>query len=136
MSNIPLRTFRRSRNPRSGYAPLRTEQDDDDANANGSTNGNNQQTMPVQATVTKAAVSVANHRWKGKGKKKQSYQDDPEEAEGLLGDDEARDSEEEVGRAGPARLPTHEVRYIPPIASVHLTPSSDRLRGPVPARNM
>jgi hypothetical protein len=111
MSDIPLRTFGRLRNSRSGYTPLNTEQDEYDADGNGSVSGNSHQTMPLQATATKAAVSAAsqNHqRWKGK--KKQSYQDDPEEHEGLLGDDEDRDSEDGVGRAGPARIPTQEVR--------------------------
>ena len=105
MSDIPLRTFGRSRNTRSGYAPLNTEQDEYDID------GNNHQTMPLQ-TVTKAAVSAAkqnHHRWKGK--KKQSFQDDPEEQEGLLRD-EVHDSEDEVGRAGPARPPSQEVRPI------------------------
>ena len=100
MSDIPLRTFRRSRNSRSGYAPLRTEQDEDDADAN-------QQTMPAQTTITKAAVSAASQRWKGK--RKQNYKDDPEEHEGLLGDDGGHDSEEEVRGAGPARSPVCEV---------------------------
>ena len=83
--------------------------------------------MPARATVTKAAASATNQRWKGK--KKQTYQDDPGETEGLLGDDEARDSEEEVGRAGPARLPTHEVRSAPDVTQLGLKPSSDRLHG-------
>ena len=74
-------------------------------------NRNNQQNMPAQTIVTKVAASAANQRWKGK--KKQGYQDDLEEQEGLLGDGEGRDSEEEVGRAGPARLPTHEVCSTP-----------------------
>ena len=63
--------------------------------------------MPAQTTITKPAVSVASHRWKGKNK--QTYQDYPEEQEGLLGDDDALDSEEEVEREVPARLLTHEV---------------------------
>jgi len=114
MSDIPLRTLGRSRNSRSGYAPLNTEQDECDADDNGSVSRNNHQAMTLQTTVTKAAVSVAsqNHqRWKGK--KKQGYQDDPEEHEGLLGDGEGHDSEDEVGRAGPARIPTREVCRIP-----------------------
>ena len=134
MSDIPLRTFRRSRNPRSGYTPLKTEQDEHDANANGSVSRNNQQTMPAQTTVTKAAASIASQRWKGK--RKQTYQDDPEEAEGLLGDDEAGDSDEGVGRAGPARLPAHEVFSFALLTQFDLIPSSDQLRGRVPARNM
>lgn len=111
MSDIPLRTFGRSRNSRSGYAPLNTERDEYDAGGNGRVSGKNRQTMPLQTTVAKTAVSAAsqNHqRWKGK--KKQGYQDDPEEHEGLLGDDEGHDSEDEVGRAGPARIPTQSVR--------------------------
>jgi len=112
MSDIPLRTFGRSRNSRSGYAPLNTEQDEYEADGNGSVSRNNHQTMPLQATATKAAVSAANHkRWKGKNK--QVYQDDPEEHEGLLGGDEDHDSEDEVGRAGPARVPSQEVRPTP-----------------------
>ena len=105
MSDIPLRTFGRSRNPRSGYTPLNTEQDEYNAN------GNNPQTMPSQATATNAAVSAARQnyqRWKGK--KKQTYEDDPEEHEGLLEDDRSHDGEDAVGRAGPARLHTQEVR--------------------------
>ena len=135
MSDIPLRTFRRSRNSRSGYAPLKTEQDEYDANENGSVigNRNNQQNMPAQTIVTKVAASAANQRWKGK--KKQGYQDDLEEQEGLLGDAEGRDSEEEVGRAGPARLPAHEVCSNPHTARFHLIPSSDQLHGRVLARN-
>ena len=103
MSDIPLRTLGRSRNPRSGYTPLNTE----DAN------GNNPQAMPSQATATNAAVSAARQnyqRWKGK--KKQTYEDDPEEHEGLLGDDGSHDGEDEVGRAGPGRLHTQEARSI------------------------
>jgi len=126
MSDIPLRTFGRSRNTKSGYAPLNTEQDEYDVNDNGSVNGNNRQPMPLQ-TVTKAAVSAANRRWKGK--QKQSFQDDPEEHEGLLGDGEGRDSEDEVGRAGPARPSPQEVRPISCITQFHLTSNSDRLRG-------
>ena len=114
MSDIPLRTFGRSRNPRSGYAPLNTEQDEYGTGGNGSVGRNNHQTMPLQTTATKAAVSVANQNYKRwKGKKKQSYQDDPEEQEGLLGDGEGRDSEDEVERAGPARIPTQEVCQTP-----------------------
>ena len=107
MSDIPLRTFGRSSRNRSGYTPLRTEHDDYDASRNENGSGNSQHNMPAQTTITNAAASAASHRWKGK--KKQTYQDDPEEQEGLLGDDDARDSEEEVGRAVPARLHTHEV---------------------------
>jgi len=113
MSDIPLRTFRRSRNSISGYAPLNTERDEHDDNANERVDANNHQAMPLQTTATKAAVSAArqNHqRWKGK--KKQAYQDDPEEHEGLLADDQGRDSEDEVGRPGPARRPVQEVRPI------------------------
>ena len=108
MSDIPLRTLGRSRNSRSGYAPLNTEQDEHDADGNRSVN---QQAMPSQTTVTRVAASVArqNHQ-KWKGKKKQTYQDDPEEHEGLLEDDQGHDSEDEVGRPGPARLPAHDVR--------------------------
>ncbi|KAF9784605.1 aminophospholipid-transporting P-type ATPase [Thelephora terrestris] len=106
MSDIPLRNFRRSRNSRSGYAPLRTERDEHDANENGSVIGNTRQSMPAQSSVTKVAASATNQRWKGK--KKQVYRDDLEEQEGLLRDGEGHDSEEEVGRAGPARLPTQE----------------------------
>ena len=110
MSDIPLRTFGRSRNSRSGYTPLNTEQDEYDHNANGRADGNNHQSMPLQTTATKATVSAARHnqqRWKGK--KRQSYQDDPEEHEGLLGDDHGHDSEEEVGRPGPTRRPVRPV---------------------------
>ena len=114
MSDIPLRTFGRSRNSRSGYAPLNTEQDEYEADGNGSVSRNNHQTMPLQATATKAAVSAANQNHKrSKGKNKQVYQDDPEEHEGLLGDDEDHDSGDEVGRAGPARVPSREVRPTP-----------------------
>ena len=115
MSDIPLRTFRRSRNSRSGYAPLNTEQDEHDGNANERVDGNNHPSMPLQTTATKASVSAARHnhqRWKGK--KRQSYQDDPEEHEGLLGDDGGHDSEDEVGRPGPAMHPAQEVRPTPP----------------------
>ena len=113
MSDIPLRTFGRSRNSRSGYTPLNTEQDEYGASGDG-VNSNNQQTMPLQANVTMAAVSGAqqNHQ-RRKGKKKQTYQDDPEEHEGLLADDQGGDSEGEVERPGPARLPAHEVRSTP-----------------------
>lgn len=137
MSDIALRTFGRSRHSRSGYTPLNTEQDEHDANENGGVNGDNHQTMPLQTTATKAAVSVArqNHqRWKGK--KKQSYQDDPEEHEGLLEDELGHDSEDEVGRPGPARLPTHEVRPTPHISRFSLTSDSGLLRGRVPAENI
>ena len=105
MSDIPLRTFGRSRNHRSGYTPLNTEQDEYEVN------GNNPQTMPSQATATNAAVSAARQnyqRWKGK--KKQTYQDDPEEHEGLLEDGGGHDGEGEVGRVGPARPHTQEAR--------------------------
>jgi len=115
MSDIPLRTFGRSRNSRSGYAPLNTERDEYDGNENERVDGNNHQSMPLQTTATKATVSAARHnhqRWKGK--KRQSYQDDPEEQQGLLGDGEGHDSEEEVGRPGPARRSTQEVRPTPP----------------------
>ena len=131
MSDIPLRTLRKSRNSRSGYAPLNAGQDEYDAN------GSNHQAMPLQTTVTKVAVSVGrqNHqRWKGK--KKQGYQDDPEEQEGLLGDDEGHYSEDEVGRAGPARIPTQEVRLASSATLSHLTSNSDPLRGRVPIGNM
>ena len=114
MSDIPLRTFGRSRNSRSGYTPLNTEQDEYDHNENGRADGNNHQSMPLQTTATKATVSAARHnqqRWKGK--KRQSYQDDPEEHEGLLGDDHGHDSEEEVGRPSPTRRPAQEVRPVP-----------------------
>jgi len=137
MSDIPLRTFGRSRNPRSGYAPLNTEQDEYDADGNGRVNGNNHQTMPLQTIVTKTAASAArqNHqRWKGK--KKQTYQDDPEEHEGLLGDDQGHDSEDGAERAGPARLPSQEVRPTSSIACLRLTSSSDQLRCRVLAGNM
>lgn len=127
MSNIPLRTLRRSRNARSGYTPLRTERDGDDPNGNESVNGNNQHTMPPQATVTRAAAVVTNQRWKGK--KKQNYQDDPEEYEGLLRGDEDPDGEEEegVGRAGPAGVPIHEV--CPALYAIRccLTSRSDQI---------
>ena len=110
MSDIPLRTFGRSRNSRSGYTPLNTEQDDYDASANRSVSENNHQAMSSRM-ITRAAVSTANQnqqRWKGK--KKQTYQDDPEEHEGLLGDDRGHGSEDEAERAGPARHPTPKVR--------------------------
>ena len=116
MSDIPLRTFGRSRNSRSGYTPLNTEQDEHEASGNGSATGSNHQTMPLQTTATKVAVSGArqNHqRWKGK--KKQTYQDDPEEHEGLLGDDQGHGSEDEVGRPGPARPPALEARTTSPM---------------------
>lgn len=90
--------------------------------------------MPVHAAVATAATSAANQRWKGK--KKQIYQDDPEEAVGLLGDDEARDSEEEVERAGPARHPTHSVCSVVYTTSLDLIPSSDQLCGRIPAGNI
>jgi len=132
MSDIPLRTFGRSRNSRSGYAPLNTEQDGYDANGN--VNENNQ-TMPVQTVVTKAAVANHNRkRWKGK--KKQTYQDDPEEHEGLLGDDQDHDSEDEVGRAGPARPTAQEARPTSHIALLHLISSSDRFLGRALAEEM
>ena len=136
MSDIPLRTFGRSRNSRSGYTPLNTEQDEYGASGDG-VNSNNQQTMPLQGNVTRAAVSGAqqNHqRWKGK--KKQTYQDDPEEHEGLLRDDQGGDSEGEVERPGPARLPAHEVRLTPCVTRRYLTFSSDLLHGQVLAGNM
>jgi len=137
MSDIPLRTFGRSRNSRSGYAPLNTEQDEYDGNANGRADGNNHQSMPLQTTATKATVSAARHnhqRWKGK--KRQSYQDDPEEHEGLLGDDQGHDSEEEVGRPGPARRPPPEVRPTPNATWFYLTSNSGPLRGRVLVVNM
>ena len=137
MSDIPLRTFGRSRSSRSGYTPLNTEQDEYNANGSRGVDNNNHQTMPLQTNVTRAAISGANQnhqRWKGK--KKQTYQDDPEEHEGLLGDDQHHDSEDEVGRPGPARLPTHEVWSTPHNAWLWLTSSSDRLRGRLLAGSM
>ena len=137
MSDIPLRTFGRSRNSRSGYTPLNTEQDEYDGNANGRADGNNHQSMPLQTTATKATVSAARHnhqRWKGK--KRQSYQDDPEEQEGLLGGDQGPDSEEEVGRPGPARRSVLEVRPTPHVTWFYLTSSSGPLHGQVPVVNM
>ena len=53
--------------------------------------------MPVQTAITKIAVANQNQqRWKEK--KRQTYQDDPEEHEGLLGEDQEHDNEDEVGR--------------------------------------
>ena len=123
MSDIPLRTFRRSRNSRSGYAPLNTEQDEHDSSANERVDGNNHPSMPLQTTATKASVSAARHnhqRWKGK--KRQSYQDDPEEHEGLLGDDGGHDSEDEVGRPGPATHSAQEVRPTPHMFPLSISP--------------
>ena len=66
--------------------------------------------LPSQTAATNAAVSAARrnyHRWKGK---KHTYQDDPEEHEGLLEDGGSHDSEGGVRRASPARLHTQEAR--------------------------
>ena len=74
--------------------------------------------MPVQTTTTKAAVANRHQqRWKGK---KQIYWDYPEECEWLLWDDLSHDSEDEVGQAGPTRLPTQETRPTSHIALLHL----------------
>ena len=137
MSDIPLRTFRRARNSRSGYAPLNTEQDDYDADGSGGVNGNNNQAMPLQTTATKAAVSMARqNRSRWKGKKRHDYQDDPEEQEGLLEDDEGHESGDEDELPGPARIHSQEVRPTYCIALLHLTPNSNRLRRRVRMGNM
>ena len=107
MPDIPLRTLGRSRNPRSGYTPLNTEQDEYDAN------GNNPQTVPSQTAATNAAVSAARRnyqRWKGK--KKQTYEDDPEEHKGMMGVTTAR-----VVLGKPVRRGFIPKRHVRPPAS-------------------
>ena len=137
MSDIPLRTFRRARNSRSGYAPLNTEQDDYDANGSGSVNGNNNQAMPLQTTATKAAVSMARqNRSRWKGKKRGDYQDDPEEQEGLLEDDVGHESGDEDELPGPARIHSQEVRPTYCVVLLHLTSNSNQLRRRVRMGNM
>jgi hypothetical protein len=130
MSNIPLRTLRRTRkqNARTeGYTPLQDT----------STTPYQDADLEMQSTVVTASSAAARRNiGESKGKRKARYIDDSGEEEMLLGGQESRDdgnTDEEIAKGRPAvGLGREQVRN--PLSHLACAEAIQRLRSSIFAR--
>ncbi|KXN90751.1 putative phospholipid-transporting ATPase IIB [Leucoagaricus sp. SymC.cos] len=113
MSDIPLRSFRRSKN-HSNYIPLADNDVEAVNGRSGSRISDKPSAMPSMS-ITKASVTSGTARRNGKMRAKDRYVDDPEEEERLLGgsydgsDEDVEDSMQSPSPVKP-RSPTRSLK--------------------------